>query len=596
MKILSSIGSSKKLKVMKKNYIKILAAAALVLLSACQMNEIGNDNPALGENVVAFSVGGDNTRSSAVATPVPEKGVVINLGSDGNGHQFYLEESVIDLNSPATRGTPAYTENVVTLYEGKMFAHSELGDDTYEYDDATQCYIKSYGQNIWEVADPLNFWMYMPVTLPGVDGDPTFATTSGKQTISFSYKSPATADTQADMVFAARSVSEEQYNANNKIADVLFQHALTGVKFAIGNLDDDIEENSISISKITFKGLVDAGNCVVTPTDESGKYKDVKDVYSSQATGVVAWTPADTLANKDGVYAEYDGLTTFAQPSEGNGSFDNNGEYPASFAAKSNVNNLNDGDATKTFWLIPQTMTDNVKLTINYSFGGDDSYEWTIDFGKALKNVEWKPGQLRTYTIRIDEVNVMIEDDVTVVEADPVKITYTHPETGATTDYFLDSYKGSKKEHVTITNTGNTDAYIRAAIVGQWLDPQGDPVFGFTDYTAGKVVLVDSWYQDQFVTGAQRHGKFEGLPGTKWVKGDDGYYYYTEIVPAGEDVPNDLFTSYTVGDVPGVAIAGEAPQIYFRLEIATQAISAKKLDGSDYTPYTAAWSNANSQE
>ena len=586
---------------MKKNYIKIMAAAALVLLSACQMNEIGGDKPTIGENVVAFSVGGDNTRSSAVAANVPQKGVVIPLGSDGNGHQFYLEESVIDLNSPVTRGTPAYTENVVSLYDEKMFAHSELGDDTYEYDSATECYIKAYGKNIWDVADPLNFWMYMPVTLPGVEGDPEFGTASGKQTISFSYKSPATADGQTDIIFAARSVSEDEYNSNNKIADVLFHHALTGVKFAIGNDDDDISENSISISKITFKGLVDSGDCIVTPTTEgSGKYQDVPTEYSSQKTGVVVWTPADTVANADGIYAEFDGLTTFAQPAEGeNGSFDNNGEYPASFAAKSNVNNLNDGDATKTFWLVPQTLTDNVKLTINYSFGGDDSYEWTIDFGKALEDVVWKPGQLRTYTIRIDEVNVMIEDDVTVVEADPVEISYTDPVTGRVTTLDLDSFKGSTKTDVVITNTGNTDAYIRAAIVGQWLDPQGNPVFGFTDYTAGKVVLVDSWYQDQFGTNAQhKQGSFSGLPGNNWVKGEDGYYYYTKIVPAGESIPasDPLFTSYTVGDVPGVAVAGEVPQIYFRLEIATQAISAKKQDGTDYTPYTAAWDNAKSQE
>ena len=56
-----------------------------------------------------------------------------------------------------------------------------------------------------------------------------------------------------------------------------------------------------------------------------------------------------------------------------------------------------------------------------------------------------------------------------------------------------------------------------------------------------------------------------------------------------------LFTSYTVGSVPGAAVAGAVKNIYFQLEIATQAISAKKSDGSSYT-YTKAWANAKAQE
>ena len=118
-------------------------------------------------------------------------------------------------------------------------------------------------------------------------------------------------------------------------------------------------------------------------------------------------------------------------------------------------------------------------------------------------------------------------------------------------------------------------------------------MFGYTDFTHG-VQLVASWYEDQFVNKTYLQGKFTGLPGTDWVLNEtDGYYYYTKVVPRDQAVPSPLFTEYKVGTAPGAAIAGAVQEIYFTLEIATQAISAKKLDGTNYT-YTEAWARANS--
>ena len=603
---------------MKKSYLKIMAAAASVLLFACcQENEIDIDGKvgAVGENAIAFSLGGPSTRSAVSISDVTEQGVTIPLGTDETGTNFYLEESVIDLNSPVTRGTPVYTENVFKMYP-KMYAHSALedlveeGGDIFTYDSNTGYYTSvRYGTNIWDKGTPvgtgdnatkqLKFWMYMPYDLAEADcitTAPTFGgETSGSQTITFGYQSPETADEQQDIIFSARAITESEYNANKKVADVLFHHALTGVKFRIENPDD-----GITITGVSFTGLYDKGTCVVTPTTEGdpGVYKDITTEYSSQKDGVVAWSSLGVTSDYT-ISATFgdDSPVTFAKPAEGQttGSFESKGKYPASFSATGNTNNLNDGDATQTFWLIPQTIGENVKLTISYKDGSGD-HDWEVDFSSAYKNTVWKPGQLRTFTIKVDDVNVQIEDTVT-------------PGGNVTTDDPL-GILDSVKDGVTITNTGNVDAFIRATIVGQWVvDKEGEReiVFGFTDEIQ-QLYLVESWYEDQFVDHTGEHGVFVNLAGyqnTKYSKNydntlndweynsNDRYWYYTKPVAAGAET-KPLFESYTVKMIPHASISGTllSKDMYFTLEVATQAISAKKLDGTTRTDYATAWNEA----
>ena len=418
--------------------------------------------------------------------------------------------------------------------------------------------------------------------------------TGGKFTIS--YTSPADAADQEDILFGYRSMDKathEGFLPNG--APVLLNHTLTGVKFAIANYD---KTNKIAIKSVSFKGLVGTATCVVTPASEDN-YKDNTTNYSS--AGAVSWTIPES-PDRSKTYTSGD----FGEPVDfSGGSFDTMGGYPDSFAAAGNEQNLNDEDASQTFWFIPQEMDDAVELTIVYTYGSDTERTGVIDFGKVLSGVEWRAGQLRTYTIRVDEVNVKIVDTVSATKEEGKTLTDLNGNTIWKDDEhtipYTYTYYGGTKTGVTITNTGNTDAFIRAALIGQWLDEDGNPVFGFTDYTAGEVVLVDSWYRDQFVTKARKHGSFEGLVGYandypstgKWVLCDDGYYYYTVKVPAGQAIPSDdpLFVSYTVDKNPAVAVAGQVKDVYFVLEIATQAVTAKQIDGSDYT-WQNAWKNA----
>ena len=593
---------------MKKIYFALAVLGAATLVSCVQELENNENQLApVSKNALAFMVkGGATTRAGEEAAAVT-RGVTIPLGNAVNGPSFYLEETVTEMDaaSPITRGTPVYTENAGVLYKNNMGVYSpdgSFGDAVMENMDAAQIdgggwrYQHVYASDPWP-SGTARFYLRMPATQAGVTGAYTYPA-DGK--ISFEYTSPATAAAQQDIIFAYTELTKAEHNGYlPNGAPVLFNHALTGIKFAIGNDKDEIsynaDDNKIAIKEISFKGLKDHGTCVITPAASGTHVSATAAVWDPNALT----TALDSLSS--GTFAD---TVMFSK----GGSFgENGGSYPDSFVSEeTGLHNLNDAAGTQTFWLIPQVISADVQLTIKYTFAGTENY-WVIDLGSILEGVNWQAGQLRTYTIKVDDVNVKIED--TVVPTATPNTTLISLVTGEPildedgNEHKFTAYGGTKSD-VTITNTGNTDSFIRAALIGQWLDKDGNPVFGFTDYTAGKVVLVDSWYQDQFVSHKGLHGWFVDLPGYRnenkgidngvevnnWIL-IDGYYYYKNKVAAGQAVPDKLFTSYTVGLNPAVVVAGEVKDVYFTLEISTQAISAKNSTGGDYT-LSEAWNNA----
>ena len=601
---------------MKKIYIA-LAVLGTALLSSCVQEKSFKDTKISENDIVITLQGAPATRASEMG--LVQKGATIEFAANEDGQTIFLEETIEDLNSawaPVTRGTPAYTENLGVLYKNNMGVYaSGLGDATYETMDSDVYarkegygtgegwrYNYTYSSDPWAAATNHDFYFRMPATANGVTYPLTYAKSGNNLTITFTYTSPTKAADQQDIIFAARNIGKAEYLASlPNGAPVLFNHALTGVKFAIANPDEAM------ITSVEFTGLKGTGTCTITPSGETNN----SDTNVHSSATAVNWGDPDPV---DG--AKY--TATFTKVvSYDSGKFAKNGNYPNSFkgAGSAQTNNLNDEDATQTFWFIPQAMTNDVKLHIVYTYG-DDEGEADIEFGKELlkknANTYWYAGQLRTYTIRVDEVNVKIEDTVTL--ADPTEVDVEDADEGET----LTSYEGSTKTAVCIQNTGNTDAYIRVALIGQWLDEEsGDPVFGYTDFTSGDFKSVDSWYKDQFVnTDEATQGKFTGLPGYKganttlnnWEKRDGYYYYKTPVAPgkiigtapdgaanAGDYLGNPLFTKYEVGAAPAAAVSGEVRQIYFRLEIATQAISANKPDGTHYT-LDEAWARANTPD
>lgn len=576
----------------------IFAAVAAIALTACQQEKDVPGGKSLGKNGIAFKIEGAATRSSSAVASVT-KGVTIPFAKV-DGLELTMEETISDLNyaAPQTKGTPVYTENVGYLYKGKLGVFTDAAggvEASYALlaDDPTPegwIYQHEYTQNIWpDEKTDVQFYLRMPTDMVSY-GVTSLNNENGITTVT--YTSPTSATEQQDIIFGAVKMNHKTYMGHYSTkggAPVTMYHALTGVKFAIAN--DAAELAHLHIDRITFFGLKNTGTFTFTASTEA-----------------IEWTSSEATSDSE-ISQQFgpDDLVTYTATAHADQNF------APSFFNGGAKQNLNDDQATKTFWLVPQMIssTSTATMLIEYTLNGSESW-MAIDL-KELHEQDWQAGQIRTYTFKVNDVNVKIEDDVVV------------PATAAASNAYADSYK----ENVEITNTGNTLAFIRAALVGQWMhEEEVDgvvetyPIFGFTD-NVNNLYVVESWYEDQFMnTGDPVHGEFEGLPGYRgqanpnangWVLCTDGYYYYTKAVPpydsektkeqnrAAGAICKPLFTKYTVKLKPqATSIAGEVMDVttmHFELEVAAQAISAVQRDGTvkkdtgGNDDWAAAWAN-----
>lgn len=105
--------------------------------------------------------------------------------------------------------------------------------------------------------------------------------------------------------------------------------------------------------------------------------------------------------------------------------------------------------------------------------------------------------------------------------------------------------EGGIKNKVVIKNESNIKAYIRAAVVANWCNEDGQ--------------IVMPW-----------NGSI--TPKTGWTRGEsDGYYYYKDPVAANTVVPTPLFDSYTAPTPP---VAG----LHLEMDILVQGIQAEGMN------------------
>lgn len=185
------------------------------------------------------------------------------------------------------------------------------------------------------------------------------------------------------------------------------------------------------------------------------------------------------------------------------------------------------------FVLVPQT----------FAAGSSSSIMIVVDYG----------GQEKTISVKIASA--------TAAKSWVAGTTYIYKLSySATTGLDVDDVVTSNiKNQLTLTNTGTAPEFVRAAIVGNWVDADGK--------------IVAAWDKTQ--------GTFNGLcaSGSNWVAGPDGFYYYTKPILGGRATANKLFTSYTAPNP--VPVAGA----HLELSILGQAV----IWDSSKTAVTSAW-------
>lgn len=109
------------------------------------------------------------------------------------------------------------------------------------------------------------------------------------------------------------------------------------------------------------------------------------------------------------------------------------------------------------------------------------------------------------------------------------------------------------KTDVSVQNTGDVPAYIRAAVIIRWEDAEGNPLI---DEEAPKEYI--DYTIDMNLNSLSDEGE--------WVLASDGYYYYTMPVKGGEK------TDILIDECKAIY---KSPDKYLVVDIAAQSIQAE---------------------
>ena len=609
---------------MKKLFVA-MSVVSTALLSSCVQEKSFNDLTPIGENGIAFVLNGGATRSVDAISEVPTvKGVSIPVSTGIQDEEFFLEETIEELNpSPETKGAPAYTVNLGTLYKTMgVYVDPSVGsfggDVVFQLLDDKMTdnpisgqgwrYNHEYNGNPWPgETTPVDFYLRMPADYESMD-EFDYTTTGS---IAFDYSTPRTAEDQKDIIFGYTRLTKKQHDSYlPKGAPVMMTHALTGLKFRNGS--DNTGALKTVITKIELIGLKGSGHCVITPGSSVVWTEPGDSPYS------FIQTFDNPTYDKDKGAENSDGTVDYV-------SGENNKFGDSWYSAgkdednPSNMGNLNDDKGSMTFWLVPQTIEDGVKMVVTFRVKTPDTpngtlidsdptkpteITQTIDLSKYNKGVEWKAGQLRTYTLSPKDVDVEI----------------------------FDHMEGYVKNGLHVTNTGNTDEYIRMHLVGNWYGwkpgtteaqmrtTEPSILVGYKyagNEPASEIEEGDDintmqipWTRDNTTYGEFDSTFAEGsIPEgrTDWIRASGGFYYPVKL-GAGQKLTPDttpLFDSYTLdGDqvptiylpVSGSDIRQPAVGVHLVMEVVVQAIAVPKNEDGTEKGWQQAWYEATGNE
>jgi len=218
---------------------------------------------------------------------------------------------------------------------------------------------------------------------------------------------------------------------------------------------------------------------------------------------------------------------------------------------------------TRNFIIIPQQLPDNASMGIKV---GNNLHPIILSFDKIVGDgltKDWSKyaGKVLTFRVSSKKAN-LVSVDIT------------------------DNVSGCVKNNIKVFNDGKSDLYVRAVLVGNWLNSKGNILAAWDESLPygefdGKNPLTDA-------------SAFPNVLPSNWVYNDtDGFYYYKKILPSGYRISQNLFDKFELTDKPKVENS-EDPDIQlasFEMAILVQAVAAVDPEGGDDVKYSArtAW-------
>jgi len=171
-----------------------------------------------------------------------------------------------------------------------------------------------------------------------------------------------------------------------------------------------------------------------------------------------------------------------------------------------------------TFMMIPQKLCDTARISI---WMGDCLHPEKLDFNdlsSALQDWSSYAGKTITFRLsstRVNNVKITLNDEVDVLT----------------------------KKNIVIKNEGLSPLFIRAVLVGNWLNQDYEILASWSEDADN----IYGYFDDQSTPAASKFPKV--LP-TNWFKGSDGFYYYKKYIKSDKVLSTNLFNTFTITGKP----------------------------------------------
>lgn len=475
----------------------------LLVAFACQDNMVAEKTVANQGDEINFALSSEDNWTSRSANEHPAaiqetRHFLTLIGKDS----LFLYTKIEDNTMPVFTQQPASRAVANTMQDATpSFYLNAVVEDGSQFMNHTKV-TKADGGALWDYS-PKKYW---PQTQEvhfyafGYEGViPAFYRDGDVHKGSFSYELPepdenkVDATKQPDLIFAITPNQSKQ--SVNDAVHMKFYHALSAVVFKVGNMPEADEK---LMQSVAIKNVSGKGSCIMTSISGNGIDYD--------------WTVDESAGKK--TYTQTFNTTLTKDDF-------NNAEQKVTLS----------NDET-TFMMLPQELTEEnpAELEIRFKIGNPEKGEYEYCFTHPIA-INWEANKRYTYTLTTKR---FVEVDV---------------------DDRLSGEKNTVKDQVKIQNTGLAKAYIRAAIVGYWVNEQGD--------------VVASWNINDDV------GQFTNLaPNSGWILGEDNFYYHEDIVSIG-NYTKPLFDKYELVENPPIVDTS------LELNIIVQAVDANEMNWED---------------